>query len=81
VLQAPISVPPPQIEVPPAAAPLAPPSLPPPPVAVERAPLPAACDAGGCWTNDGGTHLRHVPPNLMGPRGLCSTQAGVVYCP
>lgn len=80
-LQAPIVVPPPQIEVAPVPPPLAPPSLPPPPVAIERPPVPATCDPSGCWTNDGGTHLRHVPPNLVGPRGLCSTQAGVVYCP
>lgn len=80
VLQAPISVPPPQIEPTPLPPPLAAPSLPPPPVAFDRPATPALCDPGGCWTNDG-THLRQVPPNLAGPRGLCSTQAGVVYCP
>lgn len=80
VLQAPITVPPPQIEVTPAPAPLAAPMPPPPPVAIERPPVPASCDPGGCWTNEG-THLRQVPPNLVGPRGLCTTQAGVVYCP
>lgn len=80
VLQAPISVPPPQIEPTPLPPPLAAPRLPPPPVAFDRPATPALCDPGGCWTNDG-THLRQVPPNLAGPRGLCSTQAGVVYCP
>lgn len=80
VLQAPIAVPPPQIEPTPVAPPLAAPSLPAPPVALDRPATPAICDPGGCWTNDG-THLRQVPPSLVGPRGLCSTQAGVVYCP
>lgn len=79
VVQAPIEVPPPQIE-----APVAPPSLPPPiapppppPVAIERYPQPATCDANGCWTSDG-AHLRMVPAN---PPGLCTTQGGLVYCP
>lgn len=80
VLQAPVVVPPPQIEVAPRALPLPAPVLPPPPVAIDRAPLPATCDAGGCWSTDG-THLRHVPPNLAGPRGLCTQQGGLVVCP
>jgi hypothetical protein len=49
-------------------------------VAIQRAPLPATCDPGGCWTNDG-THLRHVPPSLAGPGGLCTQQGGLVFCP
>jgi hypothetical protein len=80
VLQAPVAVPPPQIELPARAAPLPPPNLPPPPVAIDRLPSPALCDAGGCWTNDG-THMQHVPPTLIGPRGLCMQQGGQVYCP
>jgi hypothetical protein len=82
VLQAPIVVPPPQIDVPAQAAPLQIPLPvpPPPPVAIQRPPSPALCDAGGCWSNDG-THLQQVPPTLIGPRGLCSQQGGVVYCP
>lgn len=80
VLQAPISVPPPQIELPQRVAPAPAPSLPPPPVAIGRPPTPATCDAGGCWTSDG-TQLRHVPPNLVGPAGLCSQAGGMVYCP
>jgi hypothetical protein len=80
VLQAPIAVPPPQIEVPPPAAPLPAPVLPPPPVAIQRPAVPATCDAGGCWTNDG-THLRALPPGLAGPQGLCGVQGGMVYCP
>jgi hypothetical protein len=80
IAQPPVVVPPPQIELPQRAAPLPPPTLPPPAVAIDRAPVPATCDAGGCWTSDG-THLRHVPPNLAGPAGLCTQQGGLVYCP
>jgi hypothetical protein len=80
VLQAPIVVPPPQIEVPAQAAPL-PPSLPaPPPVAIQRPPSPAVCDAGGCWSSDG-THLQMLPPTLIGPRGLCTRQGALLVCP
>ena len=73
---------PPQIELPQVVAPQRPPVLlpPPPPVAIQRLPLPGQCDAGGCWSNDG-THLRHVPPSLAGPSGLCTQQGGLVYCP
>lgn len=80
VVQPPVVVPPPQVEVPQRVAPLPPPVLPPPPVAIERAPLPAQCGPGGCWTDDG-SHLRHVPPSLVAPGGLCIQQGGGVYCP
>jgi hypothetical protein len=82
IAQQPIAVPPPQIDLPPQrGVPLPAPVLPPPPVAIQRAPLPAQCDAGGCWSSDGGTHLRHVPPTLAGPSGMCTQQGGLVYCP
>jgi hypothetical protein len=82
IAQQPITVPPPQIDVPPGPAPsLAPAPMLPPPVAIGRPPLPSQCDAGGCWSSDGGTHLRHVPPTLVGPNGMCTQQGGVVYCP
>lgn len=80
IAQPPVVVPPPQIEVPQRVAPLPTPTLPPPPVAIQRAPLPAQCDAGGCWTNDG-SHLRYVPPTLARPNGLCTQQGGQVFCP
>lgn len=80
VVRAPVVVPPPQIEVPQRAAPLPEPVLPPPPVALERAPAPALCDVNGCWTS-GAPHLRHVPPNLAGPGGLCIAQGGAIVCP
>lgn len=78
VLQAPIAVPPPQIEP----TPVAPPSLPalappPPPLAVQRLPLPSTCDANGCWVDDG-THMRQVPPTLT---PLCTQQGGTTSCP
>lgn len=76
-VQAPVHVPPPQIDAPLATPSLRPPVAPPPPVAIERYPQPATCDPNGCWTNDG-SHLRMVPPN---PPGLCTTQGGLVYCP
>ena len=79
VARAPIAVPPPRIDVPPIAQP--PTMAPPPaPVAIDRLPAPAACDPGGCWSNDG-SHLQYVPPSLAGPRGLCMQQGGQVYCP
>ena len=81
-LQAPVQVPPPQVDVP-IAAPAIPglPALTPPPpaVAVDRLPVPATCDGNGCWVNDG-THMRQVPPSLMGPNGMCTQQGGLVYC-
>jgi hypothetical protein len=78
--QAPISVAPPQIDVPAISPSLPPPVALPPPVEVGRLPPPAICDVGGCWVN-GGSHLQYVPPTLQGPRGLCSQQGGLVYCP
>jgi hypothetical protein len=80
VLQAPVRVPPPQVEVPQGPAPLPALEPPPPPVAVQRLPAPATCDASGCWTSDG-THLRHVAPSLAGPQGLCTVHGGLVHCP
>lgn len=80
VVQAPVAVPPPQIEPAPRAAPLPALPAPPPPVTVTRPPTPLTCDGGGCWVDDG-THLRQLPPNLAGPRGQCTAHAGMVYCP
>lgn len=79
VVQAPVIVPPPQIEVPQQAAPLAAP-VPPPPVAIGRPPSPATCDPSGCWSNDG-SHLRFTLPSVPGPAGPCTQQGVVVYCP
>lgn len=80
-LQPPVAVPPPAI-VPPSRPPglVAAPVPPPSPVAVQRPPRVTHCDAGGCWVDDG-SGLRQVGPGLAGPAGLCTQQAGVVYCP
>jgi hypothetical protein len=80
VAQPPVSVAPPQIELPARAAPLPAPVLAPPPVAIGRPPMPAICDANGCWANDG-THLRQVGPNLAGPNGPCVPQGALIACP
>jgi hypothetical protein len=80
VAQRPIVVPPPRIDVPSRAAILGAPSVPPPPVGVPHFPAPAQCDPGGCWVNDG-SHLQYVPPTLATPRGPCTRQGALVYCP
>jgi hypothetical protein len=79
-VQAPVAVPPPQLA--PRAPPrtIAAPAPPPPPISIDRPASPAVCDGGGCWADDG-THLRQVPPDLRGPRGLCSNLGGQLYCP
>ena len=81
VLQAPVAIPPTQIELPQRVAPFPVPAAPPPPVAIDRPAAPALCDGAGCWV-DNGTHLQQVPPaSLVGPRGLCTNRAGQLYCP
>ena len=69
-------VPPPVIETvrPPVIAPSAP--------AVDAAKPAAvtACDPGGCWDSQG-RRLERIGPQLTGPRGACTVQAGVVQCP
>ena len=79
-VQAPVSVPPPQLAPPSQPVPIGVPAPPAPPITIERPASPAVCDAGGCWVDDG-THLRRVPPDLRGPTGLCSNVGGQLYCP
>jgi hypothetical protein len=60
-----------------------PPAAPAPPRAVPAVPPPltiTSCDATGCWSSDG-TRLQRVGPELLGPRGFCTTTAGVLNCP
>lgn len=60
-----------------------PPAVPAPPRAVPSVPPPltiTGCDATGCWSSDG-TRLQRVGPELLGPRGFCTTTAGVLNCP
>ena len=52
----------------------------PPSVAVPRPPAVTSCDAAGCWDSNG-TRYNQQGPVLMGPRGVCTLQAGVLNCP
>lgn len=79
--QPPVAVPP--IAVPPA--PRAPRiSAAPPPLPVPRQPeiptVVTSCDATGCWANDG-SRLQRSGNNLLGPRGICTTQGALLHCP
>jgi hypothetical protein len=80
VLRSPESVPPPQVDLPLRVTPHPGPALPPPPVAIDRPGTAGFCDGNGCWI-DGGTHLRQLGPNLMGPNGLCTQQGLLISCP
>ncbi len=61
----------------PATAPIAPP---PRPLAIPRPPVITSCDAAGCWDSDG-TRYHQQGPVLLGPRGVCTVQAGLLNCP
>jgi hypothetical protein len=71
-----IVVPPPVIDGP------RPPVLlvPAPPVETGKPAALTTCDAGGCWDSEG-RRLDRSGPILVGPRGGCTVQAGVVHCP
>ena len=43
-------------------------------------PIVTACDATGCWASDG-SRLQRAGPNLLGPRGLCTTVGVMLQCP
>jgi len=74
-------VPPPKTGLPPARAPALPEvALPRQPAEVPRPTIITTCDPAGCWDSQG-RRLNNMGPTLMGPRGLCSLQAGVVVCP
>jgi hypothetical protein len=51
-----------------------------PPLAIPRAATITACDPAGCWDSDG-RRLNNMGPLLMGPRGLCTLQGGLLNCP
>jgi hypothetical protein len=78
VVQAPLAIPPPRVELLPRAAA---PAVPPPATAIGRPPVITSCDPAGCWMDNGGTHLQRVPPVLMAPGGLCSQAPGAAGCP
>jgi hypothetical protein len=67
---------PPAIEAPPVVLP----APPPPPLAIPRPSAITTCDPGGCWDSEG-RRLNSVGPLLVGPRGACTVQAGIVSCP
>ncbi|MCA0242673.1 MAG: hypothetical protein LCI02_17625 [Proteobacteria bacterium] len=53
----------------------------PPPVPAPRPPVSiTSCDPVGCWASDG-SRLQRAGPMLIGPRGMCSSAAGVLSCP
>jgi len=56
------------------------PLVPPPPSPADKPYAITACDAGGCWANDG-SRLNRVGPTLWGPRGICSVQGSLLQCP
>jgi hypothetical protein len=71
------AVPPAAISVRPAPPTPAPPQ---PPLAIPRATVITTCDPAGCWDSEG-HRLNNVGPLLMGPRGLCTIQGGLLNCP
>ena len=73
---APLAVPPPVITAEPAQP--VPPRPPSPPI--EPPPVVTSCDLGGCWDSNG-TRLNRAGPQLIGPRGACTTVGSTVYCP
>lgn len=52
----------------------------PPPIAIPRPSVVTTCDPGGCWDSEG-HRLNQVGPVLVGPRGACTVQGGIVVCP
>ncbi len=58
----------------PPAAPPAPPPPPPGPVVI------TTCDATGCWDASGARYNQQGPV-LIGPRGVCTQQNGLLNCP
>jgi hypothetical protein len=51
----------------------------PPPLAPPRAAI-TTCDPAGCWDSEG-RRLNNMGTFLIGPRGLCTLQGGVLNCP
>ena len=51
-----------------------------PPVVVPGPVSTAGCSAAGCFASDG-TWMQRVGSQLLGPKGLCSLQGGLIGCP
>ena len=62
------------------APPTLPPAAPPPPLAPPRPAAITNCDPGGCWDSEG-QRLNRMGPLLIGPRGQCTVQGGLLNCP
>jgi hypothetical protein len=75
----PVQVVPPPLIAAPSVPPPAPPPAPPPQLTIPRPAVITTCDPAGCWDSDG-QRLNQMGPILMGPRGPCSLQGGVVTC-
>ncbi|MDB5872526.1 MAG: hypothetical protein JWQ07_1968 [Ramlibacter sp.] len=61
-------------------APLPAPAPPAPPLAISRPAAITTCDPAGCWDSEG-RRLNNMGPLLIGPRGPCTLQGGLVNCP
>lgn len=63
------------------APPLRPQQVPASPPLETRPPLSriTSCDPAGCWNSEG-QYLMRSGPNLAGPPGLCTSQAGILTC-
>ena len=55
-------------------------AAPPAPLLNSQPPVVTSCDAAGCWDSTGARYNQQGPL-LIGPRGACSLQAGVLNCP
>ena len=75
----PLAVPPPVIGVP-RSPPPAEIAAPRPPVPIPRPTVITTCDSAGCWDSEG-RRLNQTGPLLIGPKGPCNVQGGLVTCP
>lgn len=55
-------------------------AAPPAPLEIPRPTTITSCDASGCWDSEG-RRLNQTGPLLIGPRGVCTLQGGIVNCP
>lgn len=78
--QPPLAVPPVTVLPDLPARPARPPETPPPPQIPQPPLTVTGCDALGCWASDG-TRLQRNGPWLLGPRGFCHEQGGLLQCP
>jgi hypothetical protein len=75
----PLAVPPPVMSAPRTAPPVEL-AAPAPPVQIPRPTVITTCDSAGCWDSEG-RRLNQTGPLLIGPKGPCNVQGGLVTCP